>query len=165
MADAHLQNGFPAPFARYAGEVLPAWIDSNDHMNLAYYVVLFDHGTDAIYAALGMGADYKQRYRAGTFAVETHTLYRAELRVGARVAVESLVVGADAKRLHLAHTMLGADGNPAAMQEILFLHVDLETRRVSPWPADILANLLAARDAHARLPRPDWLGRHIAIPA
>lgn len=164
MADAHSQSEFPTPFARYTGEVLPAWIDSNDHMNLAYYVVLFDHGTDAIYNALGIGTDYKQRYRAGTFAVETHTLYRAELLVGARVSVESVVAGVDAKRLHLAHTMLGPDGNPAAMQEILFLHVDLESRRVAPWPAEILANLLAARDAHARLPRPDWLGRRIAMP-
>ncbi len=164
MPDARPEPGFPTPFARYTGEVLPAWIDSNDHMNLAYYVVLFDHGTDAIYAALGMGPDYKQRYRAGTFAVETHTLYRAELRVDARVTVESLVAGADEKRLHLAHTMVGPDGRPAAMQEILFLHVDLQTRRVAPWPAEILANLLTARDAHARLPRPDWLGRRIVMP-
>jgi acyl-CoA thioester hydrolase len=155
---------FPTPFARFAGEVLPAWIDSNDHMNLAYYVVLFDHGTDAIYAALGLGEDYKARYRAGTFAAETHTLYRADLRVGARVSVETLVAGVDAKRLHLAHTMLGPDGGPAAMQEIMFLHVDLATRRVAPWPAEILARLVAARDAHAALPRPEWLGRRIAMP-
>jgi acyl-CoA thioester hydrolase len=164
MHEATAGSAFPAPFSRFSGEVRAEWIDSNDHMNLAYYVVLFDHGTDAIYAALGMGPDYKQRYRGGTFAVETHTLYRAELRQGARVAIETLVAGVDAKRLHLAHTMLGPDGRPAAMQEILFLHVDLETRRVAPWPAAILAHLLAARDAHARLPRPDWLGGRIAMP-
>ncbi len=165
MQDVRAGSGFPTPFSRYTGEVLAAWIDSNDHMNLAYYVLLFDRGTDAIYAALGMGPDYKERYRAGTFAAAAHTLYRAELRVGARVAIETLVVGVDAKRLHLAHTMLGPEGRPAAMQEILFLHVDLETRRVAPWPAPILANLRAARDAHARLPRPDWLGGRIAMPA
>lgn len=165
MAATRPEPGFPTPFSRYTGEVLAAWIDSNDHMNLAYYVVLFDHGTDAIYAALGLGAGYKQRYRAGTFAVETHTLYRAELRLGARVVVETLVVGVDAKRLHLAHTMRGPDGNLAAMQEILLLHVDLETRHVSPWPAEILASLRMAREAHAAVPRPDWLGRGIAMPA
>lgn len=156
---------FPAPFSRYAGEVLEAWIDSNDHMNLAYYVVLFDHATDAIDAALGMGPGYKERHRAGTFAVETHTLYRAELRAGERVEVETLVAGADEKRLHLAHTMRRPGGGAVAMQEILFLHVDLGTRRVAPWPATVLANLLAARDAHAALPRPEWLGRRIAMPA
>ena len=165
MAETCGEPDFPTPFARYTGEVLAAWIDSNDHMNLAYYVVLFDHGTDAIYAALGLGAGYKQRHRAGTFAVETHTLYRAELRLGARVDVETLVVGVDAKRLHLAHTLRGPEGNVSAMQEILLLHVDLESRRVAPWPVEILANLRAARDAHAAVPRPDWLGRRIGMPS
>lgn len=154
--------GFPTPFVRFSGEVLPEWIDSNDHMNLAYYVVLFDHATDAIYAELGLGPEYKARHNAGTYAVETHTLYRRELRVGVRVIVASVVAGVDAKRLHLAHTMLGPDGAPAAMQELLLLHVDLHTRRVAPWPADLLARLERARGAHAALPRPDWLGRHIA---
>jgi hypothetical protein len=32
----------PAPFDRYEGEALPEWVDANDHMNLAYYTVLFD---------------------------------------------------------------------------------------------------------------------------
>ena len=38
---------FPTPFDRYEGEVLPEWIDANGHMNLAYYIVLFDYATDA----------------------------------------------------------------------------------------------------------------------
>ena len=46
---------FPAPFDRYQGEVLPEWIDANDHMNLAYYVVLFDYATDALFEAIGIG--------------------------------------------------------------------------------------------------------------
>ena len=165
MHDVRPGSGFPTPFARCTGEVLAAWIDGNEHMNLAYYVVLFDRATDAIYAELGIGPDYKQRHGATTFAVETHTLYRAELRLGERVAIETLIAGVDAKRLHLAHTMLGPDGRPAAMQEILFLHIDLATRRVAPWPAAILADLLAARDAHAGRPRPEWLGRRISMPA
>ena len=39
---------FPAPFHQFRGQVQPAWIDSNDHMNLAYYTVLFDQATDVI---------------------------------------------------------------------------------------------------------------------
>lgn len=153
---------FPTPFCRFEGEVLAEWIDSNDHMNLAYYVVLFDGATDAIYAELGLGPEYRARANAGTYAVETHTLYRRELRLGARVRVSSVVAGVDAKRLHLAHTMLGPDGGEAAMQELLLLHVDLRTRRVAPWPRDLLVRLEAACRAHARAARPAWLGRHIA---
>jgi acyl-CoA thioester hydrolase len=58
-----------------------------------------------------------------------------------------------------------ADGQRAAGQEIMFLHVDLARRKVVPWPADIRHNLDDAVAAHAVLPRPDWVGRQIAIPA
>jgi len=41
------------------GAVLPEWIDANGHMNLAYYVVLFDQATDLLYDALGVGQAYR----------------------------------------------------------------------------------------------------------
>ncbi|MBU6499961.1 MAG: acyl-CoA thioesterase, partial [Rhodospirillales bacterium] len=84
---------FPAPFSAYEGAVQPGWIDSNDHMNLAYYVVMFDFGTDSIYAALGLDESYKQATNCGTFAVETHTVYDRELRLGARARVRTQVLG------------------------------------------------------------------------
>ena len=156
--------GFPAPFREYEGEVLPAWIDSNDHMNLAYYVVLFDHATDVIYAALGMGPGYKASSNCGTFAVETHILYDQELRLGERVRVTSHVLGADAKRLHLGHEMHRiSDGARAAAQELMYLHIDLDRRRVTPWTAAVAARLQEAAATHAPL-RPDWVGRRIAMP-
>ena len=34
------------------------WIDYNGHMNLAYYVLAFDHATDAFFDHLGLGVDY-----------------------------------------------------------------------------------------------------------
>ena len=45
----------PAPFDQYEGAVLPEWIDANGHMNLAYYVVLFDYATDTLFNAIGIG--------------------------------------------------------------------------------------------------------------
>ncbi len=156
---------FPSPFAAYQGEVLPGWIDSNDHMNLAYYVVMFDHATDAIYARLGLGPGYLEATNCGTFATETHNLYTQELRLGERAAVTTLVLGVDAKRLHLGHDMTRlSDGRRAATQELMYLHVDLGARRVVPWPSTVRARLEEAAAAHAALPRPDWVGRRIAMP-
>ena len=57
----------PAPFDRYEGEVLPEWIDANDHMNLAYYVVLFDYATDALFEEIDIGRRYKETTGHGTF--------------------------------------------------------------------------------------------------
>ena len=155
----------PAPFARYQGEVLPDWIDANGHMNLAYYVVLFDYATDALFDALDIGLGYKDRTNNGTFAVETHILYERELLLGERVYVTTQILGADAKRLHLAHEMMtGAGGERAAAQELMYLHIDLAKRRASPFPADARRRVAGAVAAHAALPRPAWVGRHIAMP-
>src|SRR5882724_6979350 len=155
----------PAPFDLYEGEVLPEWIDANDHMNLAYYIVLFDYATDALFDAIDIGRRYKDATHNGTFAVETHNLYERELLVGERVRVRTQILGVDNKRLHLSHEMITAGGGRrAAMQELMYLHVDLAARRVAPFPDGVRERVIAAAAAHARLPRPDWAGRRIAMP-
>ena len=155
---------FPTPFDRYQGEVLPAWIDSNNHMNLAYYVLLFDFATDAIYEAFGLDARYREATNCATFAAESHNQYVQELLVGERVQIVTQILAADTKRVHLAHEMLRlSDGKRAATQELLYLHVDLGIRRVVPWRPALWARIEAAAAAHAALPRPDWVGRRIAM--
>jgi acyl-CoA thioester hydrolase len=158
--------GFPAPFDRYTGEVLPAWIDANGHMNLAYYIVLFDYATDALFDAIGIGRVYKDATDHGTFVVETHNLYERELLVGERVRVATQILGTDGKRLHLAHEMFSlASGERAATQELMYLHIDLAARRVVPWLPEVRERVAAAAATHARLARPAWAGRRIAMPA
>ena len=156
----------PAPFERYEAEVLPQWIDLNGHMNLAYYTVLFDYATDLLFEAIGIGRQYKEATGHGTFVVETHNRYERELLVGEWVRVASRILGADAKRIHLAHEMFRrADGARAATQELMFLSIDLGRRRVVPFLPEARAGVVRAAVAHAALPRPDWAGRRIAMPA
>lgn len=156
----------PAPFDRYRGEVLPEWIDINDHLNLAYYSVLFDYATDLLFDAIGIGQAYKRATKHGTFVAETHNLYERELLVGERVRVVSQILGADAKRLHLAHEMFPLAGDQrSAMQELIFLSVDLARRRVVPFPGEAQQRVAAAAAAHAHLRSPHWAGRRVAMPA
>jgi acyl-CoA thioester hydrolase len=157
--------GFPAPFERFEGEVLPEWIDYNGHMNLAYYTVLFDQATDLLFDALGLGLDYRRDTLQGTFVAETHNLYERELLVRARVRIATQILGADEKRLHLGHEMFAiAGGHRTATQELMFLHVDLAARRVSAFPEDLRRRIAACAAAHAALSRPQWVGRRIAMP-
>jgi acyl-CoA thioester hydrolase len=155
---------FPAPFDRFRGEVRPEWIDHNGHMNLAYYTVLFDYATDLMFDELDLGLAYRRRTDLGTFVTETHNRYERELLVGDKVSVAIQILFADDKRLHLAHEMfpLGS-GERVATQELLFLHVDLKARRACPFPAELYARVHAAAAAHAALPRPDWVGRHVGM--
>jgi acyl-CoA thioester hydrolase len=155
----------PAPFDQYRGKVLPEWIDLNGHLNLAYYTVLFDYASDLLFETIGIGRTYKDATGHGTFVAETHNRYENELLVGERVRVASQVLGADDTRLHIGHEMFRlADGQRSATQELMFLSIDLARRRVVAFPAQAQAAVAAAASAHAGLPRPDWVGRRLAMP-
>jgi acyl-CoA thioester hydrolase len=125
--------------------VKPEWVDHYGHMNLAYYLVAFDLATDALWPALNLGEGFRAR-GLGTFAVESWQAYRREVLLGMPLAAESEVLGFDAKRLLLAHRLYHAEeGWLSAENEVLFLCVDLNTRRVASWPEDVLKKFAAAK--------------------
>ncbi len=157
-----IDQSFPAPFSEHEATVCPDWIDTNGHMNLAYYIQIFDRGTAALFNALGIERSYQQLRHCGAFAAETHTLYDREVLLGERVRVASQLLGMDSKRLHVAHEMFHVErGYRVAMEEIMFLHVDLTARRVVPFHPEAKSMIDAALRAHAKLPRPAGLGRNI----
>ena len=145
--------------------VLPEWIDYNGHMNLAYYVVVFDQATDVLYDRLGIWLPYREATGNSCFTVETHTIYEQEVNVDDRLRVHTRLLGADAKRLHYFHEMFHIEGGyRAAVQELMALHVDLSTRRTAPFPPDRAAAILAALASSAALPMPKEAGQRIAMP-
>ena len=126
----------------YDGFILDEWIDVNDHMNVAYYVLAFDLGIDAIWQQFGITADYIRERRLSTFAVESHIEYLRELRAGEPIRISTQLLAYDQKRIHQFMRMYHADdGFLAATSEWMNLHVDLESRRVTPWPDDVLARI------------------------
>jgi len=122
------------------GVVLPEWIDCNGHMNVAYYVLAFDKGVDALWTKIGITDEYIRTRKQSTFAVEAHLTYQDELHEGDPYRVTAQIVALDNKRVHQFQRLYHAEtGVLAATAEWLNLHVNLETRRVSLWPDDILA--------------------------
>ena len=152
-------------FPQTEGVVRPEWIDNNGHLNLAYYVVLFDLATDTMYEALGLGQPYRERTTNSTFTAESHTIYEREVRVGERVRITSHLLGADAKRLHYFHEMFHAEhGHRVAAQELLALHIDMRVRRTAPFAPVLLERLQAVVRERGGAPPPDGAGRRIAMP-
>jgi acyl-CoA thioester hydrolase len=134
-----------APLCR----VQPEWVDHYGHMNLAYYLVAFDMATDALWPSLNLGEGFRAR-GLGTFAVESWQGYVREVVLDTPLAVESTVLGFDTKRLLIGHRLHHAEeGWLSAENEVLFLCVDLATRRVAAWPEDVLARLASAQGAEA----------------
>lgn len=144
--------------------VRPEWTDYNAHLNLAYYVLIFDHATDAFYPMVGLGERYRERTNHSTFAVESHVTYDAEVLAGDEVRCTTQLLGYDEKRIHYFHRMYNAgNGHLAATTELLAVHVDLAVRRVVPMPEPVRRSLAAMMAAHRSLPRPAQAGRVIGI--
>lgn len=145
------------------GRIRPDWIDYNGHMNVAYYVLAFDEGTDRFLATLGLDADYLGA-GGSTFALEMHVTYDRELRVDQPYVVRTQLVDADAKRLHLFHRMFHAEeGWLAATNEVFTMHIDMTSRRSAPFPPHIRERVDRTLVAHRAFPRPDGLGRVIGV--
>ena len=118
--------------------VRPEWVDSYGHMNMAFYLVVFDQATDVLWARLGLDAPFK-RSGFGTFAAETWVRYVREVRDGMPLACASEVLAYDGKRLLVLHRMRHAtEGWLVAENEVLFLCVDLAARRVIGWPDGVV---------------------------
>lgn len=156
----------PAPFDTHRDIVREDWIDHNAHMNMGYYMVVFDFATDAWFDFLGLGLAERARHRFTTFSIEGHINYLRELRVGAPLRFTTRLLDFDAKRLHYFHQMYHAEeGYLAATNELMTLHISEETRRSAPIRDEILEWLAAIKARHDGLPPVPQVGRRMGIGA
>jgi acyl-CoA thioester hydrolase len=153
-----------APLDRYRDVVRPEWIDHNRHMNMGYYLVVFDYATDEFFSWVGLDATHRASHDVTTFCLEAHVTYHREVLGGDSLRFTTVLLGHDAKRLHYIHAMYHAtEGFLAATNELMSLHVSLTTRRAAPMAPGILARLAAIQRAHDTLPRPPQAGRAIGL--
>ena len=145
-------------------DIPPEWTDRNGHMNVAYYVLAFDHATDTLYDALGLGWGYLERTGRSTFTLAMNVDYLGEVFAGDSVRIVSRLIDCDHKRIHYFHEMHHAAKNYlAATNESLSMHIDMAMRRSEPFPPDVQQRLAAMKSAHAAFPLPPQLGRKLGI--
>jgi acyl-CoA thioester hydrolase len=154
-----------APFQVEGLKVLPAWIDSNGHFNIAYYLHCFDLAFDRVFERFGFEHGMIAKQQASTFAAEMHLSFKRELFEGAPLRITSQLVDFDAKRCHFIQAMYHAEeGYLAATVEWLLLYIDMTQRKVTAMPASLQAHLARVLEAHRAVPLPGPVGRGISIP-
>ncbi|MEL7297508.1 MAG: thioesterase family protein [Pseudomonadota bacterium] len=164
MNDRNLQIEDCAAPVVHRGQVLREWIDVNDHMNVAYYLLAFDYGIDGLWQTFGITDERRDATGSSTFAVESHIRYLNELVLDEPFVVKSQIIAFDDKRLHQYQYLFSErSGLLSATCEWLHLHVNLTTRRVSPWPDDLLHNIANHPCTMTDLPTPAALGQTIKI--
>ena len=134
------------------------WLDAYGHLNEAYYLVPFSNASWALQEHFGIGVDYFERTGCAIYTVESHVRYLNEVRAPARMEVESLVLGSDAKRIHIGHVLRVGDTERATF-ECLGLHYDTQAGCATAMPEAVQAALETAQAAAI----PDWAGRRVSL--
>ncbi len=138
----------------YEFTVPPDFSDFLDHMNVMYYTHLFDRATWAFYEQFGFGREYHTQSGYASFALEGHTRYLSEVRIGETVRLRSRAIARSDKLIHAMHFMQKEDGSLAATSEFLGIHIDLSTRRSAPLPPVITTALDDLLAKHSAMPWP-----------
>ena len=110
------------------------WIDYNNHMNMAYYVLVFDDVWEIILKKFKMGEDSAKSTQMSTMVVETHTTYNNEVKLGDEVEINLTYFDHDKKRLHFKMEMIEKSSKKlSATLEMLSLYIDLKQRKVAEF--------------------------------
>ena len=107
------------------------WTDYNNHMNMAYYVLVFDQTWEIILEKFKMGEKSAKDTKRSTMVVETRTTYDGEVKEGDEVEIVLTFFDHDRKRLHFKMEMIEKSSKKlSATIEMLALYIDLSKRRV-----------------------------------
>jgi acyl-CoA thioester hydrolase len=110
------------------------WTDYNNHMNMAYYVLVFDQIWEVILKKFKMGEQSAKSTKMSTMVVETHTTYNNEVKEGDEVEINLTFFDHDKKRLHYKLEMIEKSSKKlSATLEMLSLYIDLDKRRVTEF--------------------------------
>jgi len=115
-------------------KIINEWTDYNNHMNLSYYILVFDKAAEKILSKFNMGEEAAIKTKRSTMVVETHTTYNNEVKEDDNVDVYLSYCDHDKKRLHYKLEMYEKTKNIlSAATEVLALYINLELRKVAEF--------------------------------
>ena len=127
-------------------KILKEWTDYNQHMNLSYYILVFDNAAEVMLSKFQMGEQAAKNTNRSTMAVESHTFYMNEVKEGEEVDVFLTHVDHDKKRIHYRLEMYEkVKKTLSASTEVLSLYMDLGQRKVrefEPEKIDIMDDFI-----------------------
>ena len=115
-------------------KIINEWTDYNNHMNLSFYILVFDKAAEKILSKFKMGEEAAKKAKRSTMVVETHTTYNNEVKEGDDVEVFLSYFNHDKKRLHYKLEMYEKGiNNLSATTEVLALYMNLDLRKVAEF--------------------------------
>ena len=115
-------------------KIIKEWVDYNNHLNMAYYVLIFDQACEVLLEKFKMGAESAKTEKRSTMVVETNTKYISEVKEGNEIDTMLTFFDHDKKRLHLKLEIIEKKTKKiSASIEWLSLYINLETRKVTEF--------------------------------
>ena len=115
-------------------KIINEWTDYNNHMNLSYYILVFDKAAEKMLSNFKMGEEAAIKTKRSTMVVETHTTYNNEVKEGEEVDIYLSYCDHDKKRLHYKLEMYEKNKNVlSSTTEVLALYINLELRKVAEF--------------------------------
>ena len=115
-------------------KIINEWTDYNNHMNLSYYILVFDKAAEKMLSNFKMGEEAAIKTKRSTMVVETHTTYNNEVKEGEEVDIYLSYCDHDKKRLHYKLEMYEKSKNVlSSTTEVLALYINLELRKVAEF--------------------------------
>ena len=115
-------------------KIINEWTDYNNHMNLSYYILVFDKAAEIMLSNFKMGEEAAINTKRSTMVVETHTTYNNEVKEGEEVDIYLSYCDHDKKRLHYKLEMYEKSKNLlSSTTEVLALYINLELRKVAEF--------------------------------
>jgi len=135
--------------------VPPEWEDDNGHVNIQYYLGLFELSGWVVLEEFGVDRAWLQAHRYSFFDLEHHLNYLAEMHVGDRVTTYNRIVGKSNKRFHGVFYIYNESRQRLACTlEYVSNGVDMALRRTAPMPDQLSRGLDAVYEKHQRLSWP-----------
>ena len=122
----------------YSKKIIKEWTDYNGHMNVAYYVLIFDtYAAEKLMTDLKMGEHSAKTTGKSTMVVESNITYNQEVKESDEVDINLVYFDHDKKRLLYKLEMIHKEKKYIASTiETLALYVDLNKRTVAEFEDD-----------------------------
>jgi acyl-CoA thioester hydrolase len=134
-----VEESVPKLFVASLGVVYPWNCDHMGHMNVMWYTGKFDEATWHLLALIGLTPSYLRDRKRGMVAVQQETTYKRELIAGDLITIQSGILEVREKVIRFYHEMLNAETRDLVAKTTLTgVHLDSETRKSCPFPAEIL---------------------------
>jgi acyl-CoA thioester hydrolase len=148
----------------HAEQSIPvAFEDINGHLNIRHYLGIASEGLDDAMVEVGIPKDWLSIGRA-VFSAEHHLAYFHELRTGDKVSVRVRLIGRSERAAHVVVYLVDeVRKHVSYVMEEIFLCIDMETRRTTPWSDRVAAAMDAQVAEHEKLPHAPHLSGSMAL--